>query len=268
MTMQIERSFLYYCVNITQKVCGFENSPYICVNFTQYMEAKNKFCYEYPHPAVTTDCVIFGYDVKEGLSILLVERGLDPYKGHWAFPGGFMRIDEDAETGAKRELKEETGLETAYVEQFGCFTDVNRDPRERVITIAFFALIKKSEVKGGDDASDARWFPIDNVPPLAFDHDRILRVALSRLKQQIHFEPIGFELLPEVFTMPQLQDLYESILEVSFDRRNFANKMVKTGVLVEAQPRDPKAPSRTPSKYRFNKDNYEQLKSKGFKLEF
>lgn len=124
-------------------------------------------------------------------------------------------MDEDAETGARRELKEETGLDTTYVEQFGCFSEVHRDPRERVITIAFYALVRKIEVKGGDDASDAHWFPIDNVPALAFDHDRILRVALKTLKEKIHFMPNGFELLPPVFTMPQLQELYESILEVS-----------------------------------------------------
>ena len=226
------------------------------------------YTYRYPHPAVTTDCVIFGYDAKGGLSILLVERGGEPYKGCWAFPGGFMQMDEDADTGARRELKEETGLEAAHIEQFGCFTDVNRDPRERVITIAYFALVKKSEVKGGDDAADARWFPIGEIPPLAFDHDRILRVALSRLKEQMHFKPVGFELLPEVFTMPQLQDLYESILEVKFDRRNFASKMLKLGILEEVEKRRPGTASRIPSRYRFNEDRYIEMKSKGFRLEF
>ena len=226
------------------------------------------YTYKYPHPAVTTDCVIFGYDAKEGLSILLVERGGEPYKGCWAFPGGFMQMDEDADTGARRELKEETGLEAAHIEQFGCFTDVNRDPRERVITIAYFALVKKSEVKGGDDAADARWFPIGEIPPLAFDHDRILRVALSRLKEQMHFKPVGFELLPEVFTMPQLQDLYESILEVKFDRRNFASKMLKLGILEEVEKRQPGTASRIPSRYKFNEDQYIEMKSKGFRLEF
>lgn len=226
------------------------------------------YTYKYPHPAVTTDCVIFGYDAKEGLSILLVERGGEPYKGCWAFPGGFMQMNEDADTGARRELKEETGLEAAHIEQFGCFTDVNRDPRERVITIAYFALVKKSEVKGGDDAADARWFPIGEIPPLAFDHDRILRVALSRLKEQMHFKPVGFELLPEVFTMPQLQDLYESILEVKFDRRNFASKMLKLGILDEVEKRQPGTASRIPSRYEFNEDRYIEMKSKGFRLEF
>lgn len=227
-----------------------------------------KYTYDYPHPAVTTDCVIFGYDSKEGLSVLLVQRGGEPYKGCWAFPGGFMRIDEDAETGARRELKEETSLDATYIEQFGCFTDVDRDPRERVITIAFLALVRKTEVKGGDDAADARWFPISSVPALAFDHDRILRVALRRLKENMHFKPVGFELLPEVFTMPQLQNLYEAILEVNFDRRNFSSKMLKLGILQEAGERPEGTASRIPVQYSFNLDKYNEMKSKGFRLEF
>lgn len=226
------------------------------------------YTYKYPRPSVTTDCVIFGYDTKEGLSVLLIKRGIDPFKDHWAFPGGFIKMDEDAETGARRELREETSLETAHIEQFGCFSEVNRDPRERVITIAYYALVKKSDVVGGDDASEAHWFPIDNVPPLAFDHDRILRVALKTLKEKIHFMPIGFELLPSVFTMPQLQELYESILEVKFDRRNFSNKMLKLGILTVVGERPKNAGTRIPITYKFNEDNYNELKSKGFRLEF
>lgn len=226
------------------------------------------YTYKYPRPSVTTDCVIFGYDTKEGLSVLLIKRGIEPFKDHWAFPGGFIKMDEDAETGARRELREETSLETAHIEQFGCFSEVNRDPRERVITIAYYALVKKSDVVGGDDASEAHWFPIDNVPPLAFDHDRILRFALKTLKEKIHFMPIGFELLPSVFTMPQLQELYESILEVKFDRRNFSNKMLKLGILTVVGERPKNAGTRIPITYKFNEDNYNELKSKGFRLEF
>lgn len=229
---------------------------------------EKSFVYKYPHPAVTTDCVIFGYDHKEGLSVLLIKRGIEPYKDYWAFPGGFIKMDEDAETCAKRELMEETGFDASYVEQFGCFSGVKRDPRERVITIAYYALVKKSEVKGGDDAADAHWFPIDSVPKLAFDHDMILRVALKTLKEKIHFVPIGFELLPNVFTMPQLQELYESILEVKFDRRNFSNKMLKLGILTEVGNRPKNAGSRIPVNYSFNNENYKELKSKGFRLEF
>jgi 8-oxo-dGTP diphosphatase len=216
---------------------------------------------------VTTDCVIFGFD-GVSIKVLLVERGIEPYKGMWAFPGGFMKMDETAEECARRELEEETGLKSASVEQFHTFTSVNRDPRERVITVAHYALVRLSEVKGGDDAASAKWFSHDEIPSLAFDHDHILRLALKVLKERICFEPIGFELLPEVFTMTELQNLYEAILEVKFDRRNFYNKMLKLGILVEAEPRPKSAPSRIPTKYRFNAEKYAELKQKGFRLEF
>jgi 8-oxo-dGTP diphosphatase len=226
------------------------------------------YTYQYPHPAVTTDCVIFGYDLREGLSVLLVQRGIDPFKGRWAFPGGFLKMDEDADTGALRELKEETGFEASSITQFGAFTAVDRDPRERVITIAYLALVRKGDVQGGDDAADARWFPVTAVPPLAFDHDRILRIALERLKEQIHFRPVGFELLPEVFTMSQLQALYEAILGVRFDRRNFASKMLKLGLLQPTGQRPADAARRIPQLYRFNLQKYDDLKQGGFRLEF
>ena len=231
------------------------------------MTAKGTYTYVYPRPAVTTDCVIFGYDGKE-LKVLLIERGIEPFKGCWAFPGGFLNMDEDALAGARRELKEETGLEDAFIEQFHTFSEPGRDPRGRVITIAHYALVKIQEVEGGDDAAQARWFPIGEVPPLAFDHDRILRMAMSRLKEKIHFEPVGFELLPAVFTMPQLQNLYEAILEVHFDRRNFASKMLKLGILEDTGDRPAGASSRIPVFYRFNKEKYNELKAKGFRLEF
>jgi 8-oxo-dGTP diphosphatase len=211
--------------------------------------------------------VIFGFD-GVSIKVLLVERGIEPYKGMWAFPGGFMKMDETAEECARRELEEETGLKSASVEQFHTFTSVNRDPRERVITVAHYALVRLSEVKGGDDAASAKWFSHDEIPSLAFDHDHILRMALKVLKERICFEPIGFELLPEVFTMTELQNLYEAILEVKFDRRNFYNKMLKLGILVEAEPRPKSAPSRIPTKYRFNASKYAELKQKGFRLEF
>ncbi|MBQ8362052.1 MAG: NUDIX hydrolase [Bacteroidaceae bacterium] len=228
---------------------------------------KGTYIYQYPHPAVTTDCVIFGFD-GVSIKVLLIQRGIEPFKGKWAFPGGFMKIDETAEECARRELEEETGLKNAAVEQFYTFSDVNRDPRERVISVAHYALVRLSEVKGGDDAASARWFSMDEVPSLAFDHDRILRMAVNILKERICFEPIGFELLPEVFTMTELQNLYEAILEVKFDRRNFYNKMLKLGILSEAEPRPANATRRTPSKYRFNAEKYAELKQKGFRLEF
>lgn len=226
-----------------------------------------KYSYKYPHPSVTTDCVIFGFDGVK-LKVLLVERGMAPYKGRWAFPGGFLNMDESAEEGALRELKEETGLEGAYIRQFYTFSAPQRDPRERVITIAYYALVRMQEVKGGDDASDARWFALDEVPPLAFDHDQILRKAEKTLRQQIHFEPVGFELLPEKFTIKQLQNLYEAILDMRFDRRNFYNKMRRLGMLELTGDTANPSQRREANLFSFNAEKYAELKSKGFQLEF
>ena len=225
------------------------------------------YCYEYPHPSVTTDCVIFGFDGTK-LSVLLVKRGVEPYEGKWAFPGGFLKMEEDAETGAKRELQEETGLEDAYMRQFHTFSAPERDPRERVITIAYYALVRMQEVKGGDDAAEARWFTLDKVPQLAFDHDRILRKAEQALRQQIHFEPVGFELLPEEFTIKELQNLYEAILDVRFDRRNFYNKMKRLGMLEQLGETVNPSQKKEAFLFRFNKAKYDELKQKGFRLEF
>lgn len=228
---------------------------------------ENKYCYKYPHPSVTTDCVIFGFDGSE-LKVLLIERGIEPFKGKWALPGGFMRMDESAEECARRELKEETGLTVNYIKQFHTFTAVDRDPRERVITIAHYALVRLEDVKGGDDAAKAQWFSLNDVPTLAFDHDAILRKAENELRQQIHFEPIGFELLPEKFTMKALQQLYEAILDVHFDRRNFHNKMLHLGLLNQTEDKIKGHMGKAAFVYTFNLDNYKEMKKKGFRLEF
>jgi 8-oxo-dGTP diphosphatase len=199
---------------------------------------------------------------------LLIERGIEPFKGKWAFPGGFIKMDESAEEGALRELREETGLDNAYIEQFHTFSDPNRDPRERVITIAYLALVRLQEVKAGDDAAAARWFPIDEIPSLAFDHDFILRMATQRLREQIHFQPIGFELLPKKFTIKELQSLYEAILGINFDRRNFSKKMLHLEILTELDETIWPTPKREAKLYKFNSDKYEELKRKGFRIEF
>lgn len=228
---------------------------------------EQEFIYKYPHPAVTTDCVIFGFDGSQ-LKVLLIERGIEPYKGRWAFPGGFMNPDESAEECALRELHEETGLTGAYIEQFHIFTDPKRDPRERVISIAYYALVRIQEVKGGDDAASARWFALDEVPQLAFDHDLILRTAMLKLRERIHFQPIGFELLPEKFTMKELQLLYEAILQVKFDRRNFAKKMLHFELLTQLDETVWPTAKREAFLFSFNKEKYEEFKNKGFQIEF
>lgn len=228
---------------------------------------EKEFIYKYPHPAVTTDCVIFGFDGSQ-LKVLLIERGIEPYKGRWAFPGGFLNPEESAEEGALRELQEETGLTGAYIEQFHIFTDPKRDPRERVISIAYYALVRIQEVKGGDDAASARWFALDEIPQLAFDHDLILRTAMTKLRERIHFQPIGFELLPEKFTMKELQLLYEAILQVKFDRRNFAKKMLHFELLTQLDETVWPTAKREAFLFSFNKEKYEEFKNKGFQIEF
>lgn len=240
---------------------------YLCVKLTQLIAMEQQYSYKYPRPAVTADCVIFGFD-GVNIKVLLIQRGLEPFKGAWALPGGFLNMNETIEECAKRELEEETGLKAASVEQFHTFTDVKRDPRERVITVAHLALVRMADVKGGDDAANARWFALTDIPSLAFDHDYILRMAVARLRERICFRPVGFDLLPDVFTMTELQNLYEAILEVKFDRRNFYNKILKLGILSEAEPRPENASRRMPTKYRFNADKYAELKQKGFRLEF
>lgn len=226
-----------------------------------------KYCYKYPHPSVTTDCVIFGFDGAR-LMVLLIQRGMEPYKGRWAFPGGFLEMEESADEGALRELQEETGLRGAYIRQFHTFTAPQRDPRERVITIAYYALVRMQDVKGGDDAADARWFALTEVPQLAFDHDQILRKAEQVLRQQIYFEPIGFELLPNQFTIKELQSLYEAILDVRFDRRNFYNKMKRLEILEQTENTVNPTMKKKARLFRFNKQKYEELKQKGVRLEF
>ena len=141
------------------------------------------YCYKYPHPAVTADCIVF-HKEDDNIQVLLIKRKNEPFKDSWAFPGGFINIDESAEDAAIRELKEETGLEVSGVMQLKAYSNPERDPRERVITIAFIAESNSKEVKGGDDAKEARWFDISNLPPLAFDHAEILEDALSRFRKE------------------------------------------------------------------------------------
>ena len=188
------------------------------------------YCYKYPQVGLTADCVIFSYDGKD-LLVLLIKRGIEPFKDRWALPGGFVKPEETAEQGARRELLEETGFEANYLEQIKVFSNPDRDPRQRVVTVPFIALVKHGPVVGGDDAADARWFPIEQVPDLAFDHNQILAEARVALKHSLFFNPVSFDLLPQQFTMPQLQRLYELILGRKFDRRNFARKMNSLGVL-------------------------------------
>ena len=234
----------------------------------------------YWHPAVAVDAVVFGYDEEEKcLSVLLITRGEEPFMGMWALPGGFIRQnDESAEAAVYRELHEETNVEGIYLEELKTFSKIGRDPRddERVISIAFFALVVKNSyvIKGGDDAKIAKWFPVDHLPTLAFDHQEIINVALERLRRSIHFEPIGFHLLNKEFTMPQLQNIYIAILMPPEgenglrDRRNFMKKMLKLGYIKETGNKVTGTPWRSPKLYTFDEEAYRKVKKLGMRLEF
>ncbi len=226
------------------------------------MADEKKYSYKYPHPAITADNVVFGFDGRD-LHILLIERGLEPYKGSWALPGGFMRIDETVEQCAIRELAEETGVTNIYLEQFHVFSAVERDPRERVVTVAFYALVRKAGYRliAGDDAARANWFKIGMLPPLAFDHDKIIDMARQRLRERLRTKPIAFKLLDEKFSMSELQQLYEAINGVTYDRRNFQRKMFSTGLLEDRGPSPEPQHNRIPELYSFNEEEYVRKQS-------
>src|SRR5215468_10829668 len=226
------------------------------------------YTYQYPRAALTVDCVVFGFDEGE-LKVLLIQRGLEPFKGRWALPGGFVRVEETLDEAARRELREEAGLKNVFLEQLYTFGAVDRDPRERVVSVAYYALVKLAihETRAATDAADARWFPISKIPKLAFDHADILATALARLKGKVRYEPIGFELLPPKFTLSQLQHLYEAVLETELDKRNFRKKVLSFGLLVPLQETQMLGRHRPAQLFRFDMEKYEKLKKRGFNFE-
>jgi 8-oxo-dGTP diphosphatase len=224
--------------------------------------------YEYPRSALTVDCVVLGFDEGD-LKVLLIKRGLEPFKGRWALPGGFVRIDEALDAAARRELREETGLSNIFLEQLYTFGEVRRDPRERVVSVAYYALVKLSDhaAKGATDAANARWFVVSEAPKLAFDHTEILRTAVERLKGKVRYQPIGFELLPPKFTLSQLQHLYEAVLGTELDKRNFRKKVLSFGLLVPLKESQMLGRHRPAQLFRFDSEKYEKLRKRGFNFE-
>jgi 8-oxo-dGTP diphosphatase len=220
----------------------------------------SRHAYEFPRAALTVDCVVFGMD-DEDLKVLLIERGLPPFEGEWALPGGFVHVEETLDEAARRELAEETGLAKVFLEQLYTFSKVDRDPRERVISVAYYALVNLIDhrVQAATDAREAAWFSVDDVPTLAFDHTEILEVALARLRGKLGYQPIGFELLPQKFTLSQLQHLYEVVLERKLDRRNFRKKVLATGLLIDTKQVQQDVAHRAARLYRFDERKYRQL---------
>jgi len=214
----------------------------------------------FARPSVTVDVV--GFTPRGGkLNVLLVKRGVWPFAGSWALPGGFVRMDEELDNAARRELGEETGVAAAhYLEQLYTFGGVNRDPRTRVISVAYYALLPgpesglaADEPTAGTDAAEAKWWPIDALPPLAFDHGDVLETALSRLRAKLGYTSVAYALLPEEFTLTELQTVYEIILSRPLDKRNFRKKMLSLDIL-EATPRQKRDGAHRPAQlYRFTK---------------
>lgn len=219
-------------------------------------------------PALSVDCVVFGIDAA-ALQVLLIRRLLPPHKEQWALPGGFVHLNESVDDAARRELREEAGLDHVFLEQLYTFGDTDRDPRGRVVTVAYFALVQMSKhpVKASTDASDANWFPAAHLPPLAFDHARILDTARERLRGKVRYQPIAFELLPKRFTLTQLQTLYEVILERPLDKRNFRKKVLDLSLLQDTGTLEEGAPHRPARLYAFDRKKYERLAQNSFHFE-
>jgi len=215
---------------------AFDHAEFISQYYSSlkpYSEDEHNYdASKYEKPSVTVDILIFTVR-NNGLNVLLIKRKTWPFKDFWANPGGFVEMDESLEETALRELKEETGVENVYLEQLYTFGSPKRDPRTRVISVAYYALVRSDfvKIKAATDAADAKWFPVDSLPNLAFDHEEIMRYALDRIRNKIEYTNIAFQLLPEKFTLSELQNVYEIILGKKIDKRNFRKKVKEIGLL-------------------------------------
>ena len=221
-----------------------------------------------PQVSVAVDCVVFGID-DGALKVLLIERGADPFRGTWALPGGFVLEGESLEQAARRELLEETGVDELYLEQLYTFGEPKRDPRGRVIAVAYYALVKLRNYRTNPstDARQATWFKVSELPPLAFDHAGIVDCARERLRGKVRYQPIGFELLPDKFTLTELQKLYETILERELDKRNFRKKILSMDLLEDTGEIQKGVAHRAARLYAFDRRKYEKLTKRGFHFE-
>ncbi len=226
------------------------------------------FTYRHARPSVTVDCVVFGLD-DEDLKVLLIERDQPPFAGTWALPGGFVEPAETLEAAALRELAEETGVSKVFLEQLYTFGEPGRDPRDRVITVGYYGLVRRLDhaPRAASDARSVGWFSASRCPPLAFDHAEIVALARQRLQAKLRYQPVGFELLPRKFTLSQIQRVYEAVLERPLDKRNFRKKLLGTGVLTELDETQRDVAHRAARLYRFDRRAYLALVKRGFHFE-
>ena len=224
------------------------------------------FTYRADSFKVAIDCILLGFDQRE-LKILLIHRNFEPAKGSWSLMGGFLKKDESLNDGAKRILYQLTGLEDIYLEQIFVFGDINRDPVERVLSVCFYALIKIEDYDETLGKShDAHWFPVQKRPKLVFDHEEMVEATLNRLRRRAGYQPIGFELLPEKFTMMQLLNLYEAIYQRSFDVGNFSKKILSLGILEKTDEKLRGGSKKGSYLYSFDQERYDSVKEKGFRI--
>jgi len=215
---------------------------------------------------VAVDCIILGFDGKQ-LQALLIKRGFEPEKGKWSLMGGFVHKDESTDDAAARVLHQLTGMRDIYMEQLYCFSNVDRDTAGRVMSVAYFALINIAEYSEQlQQDHEARWFPMENIPSLIFDHKEMMEKAKERLQQKVANHPIGFELLPQKFTLPQLQNLYEAIYESPLDKRNFTRKILALGILNKLNEKEKETSRKGAFYYIFDQSKYSKLHQEGVKF--
>lgn len=220
---------------------------------------------------IAVDAIVFGYNKETGVSLLLIKRKYEPFKGQWAIPGGFVLDEESLEAAVERELMEETGVKINYLEQLYTFGKPGRDPRRRILSVAYFGLVKSDQfrkLQATTDAEEAKWFNIKTLPDLAFDHKEILKTAIERLRGKIIYRPIGFELLDKKFPFSDLEHLYSTLLDRPIDRRNFKKKVMSLGILDELDEKAKKSGAGRPGNlFQFNKDTYNKLEQDGMHFE-
>jgi 8-oxo-dGTP diphosphatase len=218
---------------------------------------------------LSVDAVVFGYDPEDGVSVLLITRKYEPFQKFWALPGGLVKNEESLEDAVRRELKEEAGMDVSYLEQLYSFGKPDRDPRNRVVSIAYYGLVrpKDYQISAQTDAEDVAWFNIKKLPRLAFDHKHIVDTAIKRLRGKLAYEPIGFELLDKKFPFSDLEKLYQSLLDRELDRRNFKKKIMTYGFLEELNESIQRSAGRPAKLYQFSKKIYFQLKENGYNFD-